>query len=278
MVTTMCDGTGLGCYRGFGMLSGGSREVFQRCCMVNDGQLLFAQPSQKKKKRRLQHAIASPKNRNSKKKKPRRVATQHPTTGLPKKVTLGFATRDNKKKPTMALGKVKLYWMEGCPHCVDYKPIYKDIKSRYTGQGICFRDYERSRNKAAIAGAHLFDGDMNPTEIQGFPTVSFQHAGGVEQVIRRNELEDVLQEFLSGEHPGNAAGGDPCGDDGEDNDDDMSGAAGQADEEMMGPDEDDEADSDEGNGSDLDAEDDMDDMYEEGDGEPMEEDDQEEEE
>ena len=71
---------------------------------------------------------------------------------------------DAPNKPT-----VTLYWMENCPHCVQFKDEWSKYKIMAAEKGeVNTRDYEATRDKSVVQAAG----------VTGFPTIRYSDGKG----------------------------------------------------------------------------------------------------
>lgn len=86
--------------------------------------------------------------------------------------------------------KIILYHANWCPHCINFLPTWKKLKSelKQIGSGIQCEDYEQTANEQLC----------DERGIKGYPTIHLEKEGGkIEEYEGSRELKDII-DYLTG--------------------------------------------------------------------------------
>ena len=87
--------------------------------------------------------------------------------------------------------KVTLYYMNGCKHCDDFKPVWEEIKER-------IKKINKSNKMVQFA---VFEADENPEEIKqaeinGFPTINITIGDRTFEYSGERKVDPIMNTLL----------------------------------------------------------------------------------
>lgn len=82
--------------------------------------------------------------------------------------------------------KVVLYYADWCPHCMQVKPVFEQLKQKFKdNENIQFESYEDSQIKTM----------SNPPQIEGYPTIMIGKNDELTEYVGDRSLADITQKI-----------------------------------------------------------------------------------